>query len=277
MFTKDFFKFSALVIVIIGALGYGISSLFQEVKFDIGDDEAEFAEKWINEVEENPAACRKMSKNSDQWFDDFIENRNSLGAIKQRYLRSKKYQKKTKKKQPTKTVKIIFETAFANAQRINEIVTLELEKSKTPTITGVEYRYPSTPVFIKGTELQTNNKVKRKDILSKAGVCSGNYAAGRFKYFKQVSINRYGYIVPTWLESLKKLRAKTRRSSSRKLHRINYRQQVPGIKTLEQAAVINIVTFNTSNKKGREIICLKKDNQLEKPQWQVYFYYLKVK
>jgi uncharacterized protein DUF4019 len=276
MFTKDFFKFSVLIIVIIGALGYGISSLFQEVKFDVGDDEAEFAEKWINEIEKNPAAGRKMSKNSEQWFDDFIANRNSLGAIEQRYLRSKIYPKKTKQKQQAKTVKIIFETAFANAQRINEIVTLELKKSKAPTVTGVEYRYPSTPVFIKGTELQANNKVKRKNILSKAGVCSGNYDAQRFKYFKQVSINRYGYIVPIWLENLKKLRAKTGRSSSRKLQRINYRQQVPGIKTLEQAAVINIVKF-VNNKKGREIICLKKDNQLEKPQWQVYFYYLKVK
>lgn len=79
----------SLVTIILLSLGYSIASLFQTVKFDIGDDEAEFATKWLQQSNNAPQACRKLTANREQWFDRFLKDRQSLGSLKSRYLKSK--------------------------------------------------------------------------------------------------------------------------------------------------------------------------------------------
>jgi hypothetical protein len=113
LYSKDFLKATLLFAVIIFSLGYGISSLFKEVKFNIDDNEADFASKWLEQSNDAPEACLKQVDNQKQWFDNFIKNRKSIGPLKQRYLKSKQYPVKGKKT----SVEIIFETSFANARR----------------------------------------------------------------------------------------------------------------------------------------------------------------
>ncbi len=274
IFSKDSITVTILVAVIIVSLAYSISSLFQDIKFDIGDDEAEFATKWLDQSTNYPASCRKLTANSEQWFEQFLQNRKSLGPLKTRYLKSKSSANKKKNRRS----KIIFESSFANARRLDEIVTLTTGKDNKVLVSGIEYRYEITPRLFRGTELELNTKIDHKKIIRLAKKCSANYDRARLKYFNQVSNNDCGYINKRSAEIVKARRAETGPALTRTYQKVIYRNGVPGISSLEQATVINSVTYNIANRKrrGREIICLKKDNRLKNPQWLVYYYNIRL-
>jgi SpoVK/Ycf46/Vps4 family AAA+-type ATPase len=138
IFSKDSITVIILVAVILLALGYSINSLlFQGVKFDIGDSEAELAQKWLTQSTNSPESCRKLTANSEQWFDEFLKNRKSLGPLKTRFLKSK--QQITKKKQHL--VEIVFESSFTNARRLDEVVTIRTDKNRERLVAGIDYRY----------------------------------------------------------------------------------------------------------------------------------------
>ena len=273
LFSKDVLKLVILIIVILLGLGYGIASFFQDVQFDIGDNEAEFATKWLEQSNNNPESCRKLTENSKKWFDNFIKNRQRLGILKERYLKSKQ-SAKNKKHQMTK---VIFASSFTHAKRVDEIVTLITDKKRQIRVTKIEYRYENIPHFTSGSELD-NSTINRRKIIRLAKKCSTSYDARRFKYFNKVSINYSGYINKYSAKTLKSRRDKTGSATSRKHHKIIYRSEVPGITDLEQCTIINRVTYMIKNRKrqGQEFICLKKDNRLKNPQWLVYYYNIRI-
>jgi hypothetical protein len=274
IFSKDSITVMILVIVILLALGYSINSLFQGVKFDIGDSEAELAQKWLTQSTNSPESCRKLTANSEQWFDEFLKDRKSLGPLKTRFLKSK--QQITKKKQHL--IEIVFESSFANARRLDEVVTIKTDKNRERLVAGIDYRYRLTPRFTRGNEIEITPKIDYRKIIRLAEKCSASYDGRKLKYFNQVSINDCGYVNKRSAEIIKSRRAKTGRAKSRKRKKIIYRNGIPGISSLEQATVINRVTYMVKNHKrhGREIICLKKDNRLKNPQWQVYYYNIRL-
>jgi len=272
--SKDSATVIILVTVILLALGYSIASLFQGVDFDIGDNEAELAQKWLEQSTNSPESCRKLTANSEQWFDKFLQDRKSLGSLKSRFIKSK--QQITKKKHSW--TEIIFKSSFANARRLDEVVIIATSKDKKQLVAGIDYRYQITPRFTRGNELDFNPKIDYRRIIRLAEKCSASYDGRKLKYFNQVSINDCGYVNKRSAEIIKSRRAKTGRAQSRKRAKIIYRNGIPGISSLEQATIINRVTYRVKNHKrrGREIICLKKDNRLKNPQWQVYYYNIRL-
>lgn len=273
-FSKDSITVIILTTIILLALGYSITSLFQEVKFDIGDSEAEFATKWLEQSTDSAESCRKLTANSEQWFDIFLKNHQSLGPLKTRYLKSKNSSNKQKKA----VSEIIFESSFANARRIDEAVILTIGKDNKVLVSGIEYRYRITPRLVRGAELELNAKTDYRKIIRLAAKCSANYDTKKLKYFNLVSINDCGYVNKRSAEIVKARRAETGRALSRKLHKVIYRNGIPGINSLEQATVINRVTYTVDSRKrhAQEIICLKKNNRLKNPQWLVYYYNIRL-
>ncbi len=233
-------------------------------EFEITDADALNAAKWLQKADnDNFDECRKdAAENVNKWFDLFKKNRESLGKMIYRRL-------KTKRKDKQGVYKVTFSSAFKNTRKIDETVWI----SPDGKVWQAKYAYTRMPFpdWRSKDNGTPSENAQIKNVMLRAIAAMKNLDV---EYFDQVMLRsekfRFGKrLVKRFKQQFAKAGRPYRYVIS---NRIRFTRAFPGMTQINGAIATATCFYKIKGKTYRQTIvaALYKDNSSIKPQWEVY-------
>ena len=268
-------KIAALVCLLALAVGFAFYRFFglsNDIKIE--DKDALSAAKWLLMADAgNFEECQKSTEAPEKWFELFKANRESLGKLDSRLLKSKTSVPKSK----VKIYKIIFNSSFKRAPKISETVWI----GQDGKIWRHRYDYLRLP----------NPSWRSKDFGSSSEIAGVRSAAAEaigaiktldVEFFDQITLRnerfRFGKRI------VKRIKSEQKKYGSASKYiigkRIVFSRNIPGKTELNSARANIICQYKIKGIPYRRniLLILHKDKTDLNSRWNIYrFYYGRIR
>ncbi|MDD5699142.1 MAG: hypothetical protein PHH77_11045 [Victivallaceae bacterium] len=240
---------------------YRVTHLGNE--FTIDDKEALAALKWLQLADDGKFdECSRSTVDAGRWFELFRDNRQSLGKLLGRRLKSKTPAENG-------TCKIVFDSGFRNARRIHETIWI----SGDAKVWQAKYFYPRRPYpdwrSKDSGSSDDNEKVKAAAEQAIAAMRNLDVA-----FFDKITLRsqkfRWGKHI---VDNIRKQRNITGNPCKYQLAgTFRYTRSFPGRTELEATAAHITCFYEIKGKTclRHVFLILYKDNSKPRPQWEIY-------
>ena len=251
-------------IFFIGLLVLLYQSFWQSDDPKIDDKEALSALKWLQNADDGKfEECKKSAgSNVNDWFDLFEINRNTLGKLKERKLKSKAVPKNG-------IYKVTFNSSFEKAKAIYESVWVD----KDAKVWQAKYSYKRLPSpSWKSSDVGSPEEYKGvTNAVNKAISAMKQY---NVEFFDMITLRREKFRSGKRIvNNIKKADEKTGKPTKIIVgKRLRFARDFPGCTELVGAIAYATCTYTIKGKPFRRNIAMTIyiDKSRKKPEWQIY-------
>ena len=268
-------KIVALICLVVVAASFAFYRFFglsNEIKIE--DKDALTAAKWLQMADEgNFEECKKSTEAPEKWFELFKANRESLGKMISRHLKSKTAVPKSK----IKIYKIIFNSSFKKAPKISETVWI----GQDGKIWRHRYDYLRLPrPSWRSKDLGTANEIA--GVRNAVAEAIGAMKSFDVEFFDQIALRserfRFGKKIIKRIKSEQKKYGSANKVVISK--RIRFSRNIPGKTELNSARAVINCYYKIKNVPYRRsiLLILHQDKTDPNSRWNIYrFYYGRIR